>query len=65
VIASEYWGKIYAVIDAIRLNRTDGALVRIVSPVLAADPEGERRAEQVAFGFLTAAFPVLERHLPE
>ncbi len=31
VIASEYWGKFYLVLDAIRTNRTDGALVRIES----------------------------------
>ena len=30
VIASEYWGKIYMVTDAIRLNRTDAALVRVL-----------------------------------
>lgn len=65
VIASEYWGKIYAVVDAIRLNRTDGALVRIISPVPASIPEGERRAEEAAMGFARAAFPILQRHLPE
>src|SRR5262245_12164594 len=34
VIASEYWGKFYLIADAVRLNRTDGALVRVISPVL-------------------------------
>ena len=33
VVASEYWGKFYLVCDAIRLNRTDAALVRITVPV--------------------------------
>ncbi|MCW5964664.1 MAG: EpsI family protein [Bryobacterales bacterium] len=33
VVASEYWAKIYLVTDAIRYNRTDTALVRIVVPV--------------------------------
>lgn len=33
VVASEYWGKYYMVADAIRLNRTDAALVRITAPV--------------------------------
>lgn len=65
VIASEYWGKICAVVDAIRLNRTDGALVRIISPVLRPDAEGERRAEEAATGFAEAVFPLLERHLPD
>ena len=33
VVASEYWGKFYLVYDALRLNRTDAALVRITVPV--------------------------------
>ncbi len=35
IVASEYWGKFYLVYDALRLNRTDAALVRITIPVLA------------------------------
>ena len=31
VIASEYWAKLYMVLDAIHLHRTDGALVRVTS----------------------------------
>jgi EpsI family protein len=33
IVASEYWAKIYVVIDALRYNRTDTALVRVVVPV--------------------------------
>jgi EpsI family protein len=33
VVASEYWGKFYLVYDALHLNRTDAALVRITVPV--------------------------------
>jgi EpsI family protein len=33
VIASEYWGKFYMVLDALRLDRTDSALVRVSIPV--------------------------------
>jgi exosortase D (VPLPA-CTERM-specific) len=65
VTASEYWGKIYAVLDAIRLNRTDGALVRIVSPVIAAGADGEQQADEAAFGFARELFPVLETYLPD
>jgi EpsI family protein len=32
-IASEYWGKIYTVIDSVRRRRSDGAMVRITTPV--------------------------------
>lgn len=42
VVASEYWGKFYLVYDALRLNRTDAALVRIVTPVVGGDEEAAR-----------------------
>jgi len=32
-IASEYWGKIYTVVDSVRLRRSDGAMVRVMVPV--------------------------------
>ncbi len=48
VIASEYWGKFYLVYDALRLNRTDAALVRITVPV---DNGDEAAAQQRALAF--------------
>ncbi|MFY9948135.1 MAG: exosortase C-terminal domain/associated protein EpsI, partial [Candidatus Sulfotelmatobacter sp.] len=33
-VASEYWAKFYLVKDAIRMNRSDGALVRITTDML-------------------------------
>jgi EpsI family protein len=64
VVASEYWGKIYTVVDAVRLNRTDGALVRLVSPVRGSSPEAERAAEQTAREFAGVLFTRLGRYLP-
>ena len=32
VVASEYWAKVYLVTDAISMNRTDGSLVRVITP---------------------------------
>jgi len=32
-VASEYWGKIYTVIDSVRRRRSDGAMVRIMVPL--------------------------------
>lgn len=32
-VASEYWGKIYTVIDSVRLRRSDGSMVRVTVPV--------------------------------
>jgi len=53
VVASEYWGKFYMVADAVRLNRTDAALVRITAPVRNGDLDAAREraiafARQVA-----------------
>ena len=48
VVASEYWGKFYMVYDAMRLNRTDAALVRITVPVRNGDMEAAR-AQALAF----------------
>ena len=64
VVASEYWGKIYGVYDAIRLNRTDAALVRVTAPVLESGPEGAAAAEREGVAFIEDAFPLLGEYLP-
>lgn len=48
VVASEYWGKFYLVYDAMRLNRTDAALVRITTPIYQGDEE-QARTRALAF----------------
>jgi len=60
VIASEYSGKFWMVADAISRNRTDGALVRLVTPMN--DGEVQARARLVSFTQLL--FPQLERIIP-
>ena len=40
IIASEYWGKLYTMFDAIRINRTDAAVVRISTPIYNHDEQG-------------------------
>jgi hypothetical protein len=59
-VASEYWGKVYLVLDAFRSNRTDGAVVRVVAPITTTEAEAERQA----IGFTQSLFPLLARHLP-
>lgn len=44
VIASEYWGKFYLIADAIRLNRTDAAVVRVMTPLEGNDQAAQDRA---------------------
>jgi EpsI family protein len=60
VIASEYSGKFWMVADAISRNRTDGALVRLVTPMN--DGEVPARARLVSFTQLL--FPYLESVIP-
>jgi EpsI family protein len=62
-VASEYWSKFFLVSDAIRLGRTDAALVRIVTPLGRGDA-GERRAEETASAFARNAYPLLAEYLP-
>lgn len=64
VVANEYWGKIYSMVDAVRNRRTDTAIVRVVSPVLGDDAQAEARAEQAAVKFTQAVFPLLGKYLP-
>ncbi len=62
VVASEYWAKAYMVSDAFRLNRTDGALVRVISSLDESETSvgGQKRIEQ----FLASLFPVLPNFIP-
>jgi EpsI family protein len=53
IIASEYWAKIYMVRDALRINRTDSALVRIVTPFKQDRQAAQSRAVAFAGQLLT------------
>src|SRR2546429_52716 len=48
VVASEYWGKIYTVIDSVRMRRSDGAMVRITTPVVGSEPAALQSAIDLA-----------------
>jgi EpsI family protein len=62
VTASEYWAKIYLVSDAIRLNRTDGALVRLVTPIPTGT--GEDVAEARTLEFAHQILPLFDKYVP-
>src|SRR3984957_11561068 len=53
VIASEYSGKFWMVADAISRNRTDGALVRLITP----SNDGEENARTRLVSFAQGFFP--------
>jgi EpsI family protein len=61
VIASEYAGKFWMVADAISRNRTDGALVRLVTPL----NDGEDKARARLVSFTQILFPYLDELLPK
>jgi EpsI family protein len=60
VVASEYAAKIYVVADALRYNRTDTALVRVVVPITGSDDDAVR----VARDFIVSFFTPLAQFLP-
>jgi EpsI family protein len=47
-IASEYWGKIYTVLDSVKLRRSDAAMVRVTVPVGDSEPLAMTRASDFA-----------------
>lgn len=59
-IASEYWGKIYTVIDSVRMRRSDGAMVRVMVPVGAS----ESAALEAATNLAGTAAKVLPEFVP-
>jgi EpsI family protein len=61
VITSEYAAKAYLLWDAIRFNRTDGALVRILVP----EESGPEAAFAEANSFVADLWPELARRLPK
>lgn len=63
-VASEYRSKFLLIRDAVLLNRTDAALVRVIVPINANLEDGEMSAERQATDFVKAMFPLLPEYLP-
>lgn len=61
-VASEYWAKFYLVADAVRLNRSDGSLVRMTTPI--GPGESVDAARQRLTGFARSVVPELNRFIP-
>ena len=65
VVASEYTSRLYLIQDAIRMNRTDGSLVRVISPIKLGATDNGDAAERLAEEFVRAIFPLLPAYLPQ
>ncbi len=64
VVANEYWSKFYLIRDAVTLNRTDAALVRVIVPIAPNSDGAEERAEQQAVDFAQKLYGQLPAYLP-
>jgi EpsI family protein len=60
-VASEYWGKVYTVLDSMRRNRSDGAMVRVTVPV----GQSEAAALATATDLAAQAAPSLPVYIPD
>jgi EpsI family protein len=61
VYASEYWNKIYLIWDGLTKKRTDGALVRVNTPVIG-NPEDALKTQS---DFINLFFPLLKEYIPD
>ena len=62
-ISSEYWMKWYLFKDALMMNRTDGALVRLVAPSPVSEPI--EKADERLQSFLKVSMPILNEYVPK
>jgi EpsI family protein len=61
-IASEYWAKYYLVADSMRMNRSDGSLVRIATAI--GPDESVESAQQRLMPFTNRVLPLLNNYIP-
>jgi len=59
-VASEYWGKIYTVVDSVKRRRSDGAMVRVIVPIQKSDADALALATDLA----ATASPALPNFIP-
>lgn len=61
-VASEYWDKVYTVVDSVRLRRSDGAMVRVLVPVIG---HAEDDALRAGIEFASQSVPHLSGYVPD
>jgi EpsI family protein len=62
VVASEYRAKYYLVSDSVRMNRSDGALVRLLTPMLDGETPDAAQARLMKLG--SQFLPLLDSYIP-
>jgi EpsI family protein len=61
-VASEYWAKYYLIADSIKMNRSDGALVRLMTPMVKGESAEVAQARVMKLG--THFLPLLDSYIP-
>ncbi|HUA13964.1 MAG TPA: EpsI family protein [Verrucomicrobiae bacterium] len=61
-VASEYWAKFYLVEDSIRLNRSDGSLIRVATEIR--QNESPADAQRRLLSLLSVAVPRIDVYVP-
>jgi len=62
-VASEYWAKVYLVTDSIRMNRSDGSLVRLTTPMLPGESVDSAMTRLQPFA--GEIVPLLNQYIPQ
>lgn len=60
-VANEYKAKFWVIADAIRYNRTDTALIRVIVPIMNRDAD---TAERAAISFIQTVYAPIRQFLP-
>jgi EpsI family protein len=61
-VASEYWAKYYLVSDSARMNRSDGGMVRLMTPMLEGESADAAQARLMGLG--SRFLPLLDSYIP-
>lgn len=64
-VASEYWGKVYTVLDSVRMRRSDGAMVRITTTVDDSDAAALQTAINQATELAASSSTILPEFIPD
>jgi EpsI family protein len=64
IVANEYWSKLLLMADAVRLGRTDAAIVRVIAPIQGPGQNAVDDAERKAVSFVQAIVPHLDPYVP-
>ena len=62
IVASEYWAKYYLIADSIRMNRSDGAMVRLITPMYRKESPDAAQGRLLNLG--SQLVPLLNSYIP-